>query len=192
MDPPRIPWSRLRPAALCRPPERLVLKLTGLPMRVLDRLTAVVALVFVLAGLGAPVPGETPEAGAVVTSAHRSTIHGTPSDPPPPPDGRPVSAPVTTSDRPAAPPSGDLRAVVAHFVHPATASDARADLCGRNRGGHRVCVVASDGPDDLFRAAPVDIGSTPDTAVAPTHYRQPAVPLPPRGTLPTRAPPTRA
>ncbi|MFC0508855.1 hypothetical protein [Micromonospora costi] len=160
-------------------------------MRVLDRLTAVVALAVVLAGLGAPVRAEGPEPSALVTSAHRSIIHAAPSVPPPAPDGRPVAAPCTTADRFAAPSSGDRQAAVAHLV-PAAPSVVRADLCGGIRGDQRVCVVASDGPDDLVRAAPAGIGGTPDTAVTLTHYRQPAVPLPPRGTLPARAPPTRA
>ncbi|MGK5741355.1 hypothetical protein [Micromonospora sp. URMC 103] len=159
-------------------------------MRVLDRLTAVVALAIVLAGLGAPVRAEDPEPGALVTSTHRSIIHAAPSVPSAALDGRPVAAPGTPADRFAAPPPGDDQAAVAHVV-PATPLDARADLCGGNPGDQRVCVVASDGPDDLFRAAPAGIGGTSDTAVVPAHYREPAVPLPPRGTLPTRAPPTR-
>ena len=58
-------------------------------MRVLDRLTAVVAaLAFVLVGLGAPAHGETPNPGAVVTAAHRSIVHDAPSVRPP--DGRPA------------------------------------------------------------------------------------------------------
>ncbi|MCW3818018.1 hypothetical protein ONA91_26565 [Micromonospora sp. DR5-3] len=157
-------------------------------MRVFDRLTAVVvALAFVLAGLGVPGRGETPEPGAVVTAAHRSIVHDAPSALPP--HGRPVD--VTTSDRPA-PPSGDPRAVVARLAHLDAPSDVWTALPDGNRGDHRAGVVSNDGPDDLLPAALVRVGGTPDPAAAPTRYRQPAVPLPPRGTLPTRAPPTVA
>lgn len=157
-------------------------------MRVLDRLTAVVvALTLVLAGLGAPGHPETPEPGAVLAAAHRSIAHDVPSAPPP--HGRPVG--VTTPDRPA-PPSGDPRAVVARPARPDAPSAAWTALSGGNGGDHRAGVVANDGLDDLLPAAKVRAGGTPDRAVAATGYRQPAVPLPPRGVLPTRAPPAVA
>ncbi|MFU8851643.1 hypothetical protein ACNAW0_11775 [Micromonospora sp. SL1-18] len=146
-------------------------------MRVLDRLTAVVvALAFVLVGLGAPARGETPAPGAVVTAAHRSIVY---------------DWPVATPARPA-PPPGDPRVVVARLAHPDAPPDARTELSGGNRGDHRAGVVLTDGPDDLLPAAPVRVGDPPDRVVAAPRYRPPAVPLPPGGTLPTRAPPARA
>ncbi|MEU8260026.1 hypothetical protein AB0C02_05325 [Micromonospora sp. NPDC048999] len=142
-------------------------------MRVLDRLAAVVvALAFVLVGLGAPARGEAPEPGAVVTAAHRSI----------------VNAPVATPDRPA-PPPGDPRAVVAR---PDAPSDARTDFSGGDRGDHRAGVVLTDGPDDLLPAAPGCLDGPPDRVVAATRYRPPAVALSPRGARPTRAPPSAA
>ncbi|MGC1210206.1 MAG: hypothetical protein WA890_02915 [Micromonospora sp.] len=156
-------------------------------MRVLDRLTAVaVAMAFVLVGLGAPIRGGTPLPGAVVTAAHRSIVHDAP--PVVPPDARHVDAPVTTPER-AVPQSGDPRAVVGRLVHPDAPSDTRAEALGGLRGDHRAGVALTDGPDDLLLDAPVRIGGTPISTVAPTRYRQPAAPLPPGGTLPTRAPP---
>ncbi len=139
-------------------------------MRVLDRLTAVVvALAFVLVGLGVPGPGETPEPGAVVTAAQS----------------------VATPDRPV-PPPGDPRAVVARLAHPDVAPDARAEFSGEDRGDHRAGIFLTDGPDDLLPAAPVRVDGPPARVVASIRYRQPAVSLPPRGTLPTRAPPSAA
>ncbi|MGY0006528.1 hypothetical protein [Micromonospora sp. I033] len=120
-------------------------------MRVLDRLTAVVvALAFVLAGVGAP--AKTLEPGAVGIAAHRSIVH----------DG-PAQAP----------------------------SELWTEFSGGPGGDHRAGVASGDGPDDLLPAAPARVG-TPTPAAAATRYRQPAVPLPPRGTLPARAPPTVA
>ncbi|MEV0716380.1 hypothetical protein [Asanoa sp. NPDC050611] len=139
----------------------------------------VAASAFVLVGLGAPANPATPERGAVITAAHRSIVHEAPS------------APAATSDGPA-PTSGNSRAVVSLLVHLAASSHPRADLSGRDRGDHPAGVDCTDGPDDLFPAAPVGIGGTLDPAVASPHYRQPGVPLPPGGTLPTRAPPTYA
>ena len=156
-------------------------------MRVLDRLTAVaVAMAFVLIGLGAPVRGETPLPGAVVTAAHRSIVHDAP--PVVPPEARHVDAPVTTPE-PAVPPSGDPRALVDRLGHRDAPPDARAEAPGGLRGDHRAGVGLTDGPDDLLLDVPVRAGGTPTAAVASTSYRQPAAPLPPRGTLPTRAPP---
>ncbi|MFR9780389.1 hypothetical protein ACL02O_30620 [Micromonospora sp. MS34] len=159
-------------------------------MRVLDRLTAVVvALAFVLAGLGVPVRGETLEPGAVVTAAHRSIVHDGPSVLPP--DGRSVDAPVTTPGRPA-PPSGDPRAVVARLTLPDAPSELWTELSGGPCGDHRAGVATCDGPDDLLPAASSRVGGTPQSVVAPTRYREPAVSLPPRGSLPSRAPPALA
>jgi len=125
----------------------------------------------------------------VVTAAHRSIVHEARSVLPP--DGRPVDAPATTSDGPA-PTSGNSRAVVSLLVHLAASSDPGVDLSSGNRGHYPAGVDCTDGPDDLFPAAPVGIGGTLDPAVASPHYRQPGVPLPPGGTPPTRAPPTYA
>ncbi|MFJ8580156.1 hypothetical protein [Micromonospora sp. NPDC093277] len=145
-------------------------------MRVLDRLTAVVALALVLVGLGVPTRAETPEPGAVVTAAHRPVV---------------VDAPAATPDRPA-PPPGDPRVVVARPAHLDAPSDARTAVSGGNRGDHRAGVVLTDGPDDLLLAVPVRVAGPSDQAVVPIRYRSPAVPLPPRGALPTRAPPPAA
>ncbi len=159
-------------------------------MRVLDRLTTVVvALAFVLVGLGAPAHGETPDPGAVVTAAHRSIVHDGPSVLPP--SGRSVDVPVTTPGRPV-PHSGDPRAVGARLTHPDAPSELRTELSGGPGGDHRAGVVTSDGPDDLLPAAPLRVGGTPHAVVAPACYREPAVPLPPRGSLPSRAPPVLA
>ncbi|MFE9688396.1 hypothetical protein [Micromonospora sp. NPDC005806] len=158
-------------------------------MRVLDRLTAVVvALAFVLTGLGMPACGETPEPGAVVTAAHRSIVHDGPSVLPP--DGWSVDATVTTPGRPA-PPSGDPRVVGARLTHPDAPSELWTELSGGPCGDHRAGVV-TDGPDDLLPAAPLRVGGAPRSVVASTRYREPAVPLPPRGSLPSRAPPALA
>ncbi|MCW3843831.1 hypothetical protein ONA70_27405 [Micromonospora yasonensis] len=177
-------------------------------MRVLDRFAAVVvALAFVLAGLGAPCCGETLEPGAVVTAAHRSIVHDGPSVLPPdgrsgrrlqlgvsdaaPRPGAVVDAPVTTPGRPT-PPSGDPRAVGARLTPPDAPSELWTEVSGGPRGDHRAGVVTSDGPDDLLPAAPLRVGGAPQPVVAPTRYGQPAVSLPPRGSLPSRAPPALA
>ncbi|WP_319463876.1 hypothetical protein [Micromonospora sp. RTP1Z1] len=159
-------------------------------MRVLDRLTAVaVAMAFVLIGLGAPASAETHLPGAVVTAAHRSIVHGEPHVGPP--DARHIAAPVTTPHRPA-PPPGDPRAVMDRLGRPDAPSNPRLQVAGGPCGDHRAGVGPTDGPDDLLLGVPVRVGGTPVSVVAPTRYRQPAVPLPPRGTLPTRAPPATA
>lgn len=156
-------------------------------MRVFDRLTSVaVALVLVLVGLGVPVGAETHLPGAVVTAAHRSIVHDAPHGSPP--DGRRVDAPVTTP-APSAPPSGDPRAVPARLAQPDAPSYAWVEALGGPGGDHRAGVGSTDGPDDLLLDAPVPIVGTPAFGVVPAPYRGPAVPLPPRGTLPTRAPP---
>ncbi|MFE9653687.1 hypothetical protein [Micromonospora sp. NPDC006431] len=177
-------------------------------MRVFDRLTAVVvALAFVLVGLGVPAHGETPGPGVVVTAAHRSIGQDTPSVPAPdgrarqplqlgasdtaPRPGAVVDAPVTTPGR-TAPPSGDPRAVVARPAPPEAPPDLRTELLGGQCGDHRAGVVSTDGPDDLLPAPPVPVGGSPHPGLAPTRYRPPALPLPPRGTLLARAPPTVA
>ncbi|MFE9200573.1 hypothetical protein [Micromonospora sp. NPDC007230] len=135
-------------------------------MRVFDRLTAVVvALAFVLVGLEAPAHGETPGPGAAVTAAHRSIGHDTPSV--------------------------DPRAVVVRPAPPDTPPDLRTELLGGPCGDHRAG-VSTDGPDDLLPAPPVPVGGPPHPGLAPTRYRPPALPLPPRGTLLARAPPTVA
>ncbi|MGR6322049.1 hypothetical protein Q2K19_15420 [Micromonospora soli] len=158
-------------------------------MRVLDRLTAVVvALAFVLAGLGAPACGETLDPGAVVTAAHRSIVHDGPSVLPP--DGWSVDAPVTTPSSPA-PPSGDPRAVGARLTHPDAPSELWTEVSGGPCGDHRAGVV-TDGPDDLLPAAPPRVDDTSAPDLVATGYRQPAVPLPPRGSPSGRAPPAVA
>ncbi|MEU4481488.1 hypothetical protein AB0F68_26015 [Micromonospora sp. NPDC023966] len=122
-------------------------------MRVLDRLTAVVAaLAFVLAGLGAPACAEALEHCATGTAAHRSIVHDGPGHAPP---------------------------------------ELRTEFSGAPCGDHHAGVASGDGPDDLLAAVPPRVG-TPTPATPTTHYRQPAVPLPPRGTLPARAPPAAA
>ncbi|NES12728.1 MULTISPECIES: hypothetical protein [Micromonospora] len=174
-------------------------------MRALDRLTAaVVALAFVLAGLGAPGRGETLEPGAVVIAAHRSIVHDGPSALPP--DGRSlrrlqlgasaprpgvVDASATTPERPA-PPSVDPRAAGARLTHPGAPSELWTEFSGGPGGDHRAGVATSDGPDDLLLAVPLRVVGTPRSVVAPTRYREPAVSLPTRGSRPSRAPPARA
>ncbi|MFI7428655.1 hypothetical protein ACIBPB_16865 [Micromonospora sp. NPDC049836] len=173
-------------------------------MRVLDRLTAAVAaLAFVLAGLGAPAVEGTPDPGAVVTAAHRSIVHDGPSVLLP--DGRTgrrlplgvsdaaprrgvvVDTPVSLPDRPT-PPPGDPRAVDVRRT-PSDAPPVRwTEFLGGPGGDHRAG-VESDGPDDLLLVAPVRVDGTPAETVAAIRYRQPALPLPPRGTLSGRAPP---
>ncbi|MFG2057677.1 hypothetical protein ACGFI9_27005 [Micromonospora sp. NPDC048930] len=177
-------------------------------MRVLDRLTAVVvALAFVLAGLGVPVRGETLQPGAVVTAAHRSIVHDGPSVLPPdgrsgrrlqlgasdaaPRPGAVVDASAATPGRPA-PPSGDPRAVGARLTHPDAPSELWTEVSGGPGGDHRAGVVTSDGPDDLLPAVPLRVGGAPHSVAAPPRYREPAVSLPPHGSLPSRAPPALA
>lgn len=176
-------------------------------MRALDRLIAVVvALAFVLAGLGAPGRGETLEPGAVVIAAHRSIVHDGPSALPPdgrsvprlrfgasdpaPRPGAVVKASAATPVSPA-PPSGDPRAVGARLTHPDAPSEWWTGLSGGPGGDHRAGLATSDGPGDLRLAAPLRVVGTPQSAVAPTRYREPALALPIRGSLPSRSPPTR-
>ncbi|MGW9196261.1 hypothetical protein [Micromonospora chersina] len=117
-------------------------------MRAFDRLsTVVVALVFVLAGLGAPACAESHQPGAV-TAAHRSIHH------------------------------------VAHAP-----SELWTEFSGGPCGDHRAGVTAGDGPDDVLPAAPPRVGGTPERVAVAIHRRQPALPMPPRGTLATRGPP---
>ena len=144
-SPPRSP----SPARGLRPPARAVpLVLAGWPMRVCDRLSAVVvALAFMLAGLGAPACAETRRPGAVVTAAHRSAVHDAPHIHPP--DVRPVAAPVTTSHLPAAP-SGDRRVVGERPAHLGTPPAPRVRGVGGPCGDHRAGVGQTDGPDDLL------------------------------------------
>ncbi|SBT47426.1 hypothetical protein [Micromonospora auratinigra] len=159
-------------------------------MRAFDRLTAVVvALAFVLIGLGTPVRGENPEAGAVVTAAHRSIVHDGPSVLPP--GGRSVDVPVTTPGRPT-PPSGDPRAAGVRRTPTGAPSERWTALSEGPGGDHRAGVVTNDGPDDLLLALPVRVGGASTSVVAPTGYRQPAVPLPTHGSRPGRAPPVPA
>jgi hypothetical protein len=159
-------------------------------MRVCDRWYAVVvALAFVLAGLGAPACAETSQPGAVVTAAHRSIGPGGPAVPPP--DVRSVAAPVTPPQL-SAPPSGDPRVAGAYVVRPGTPPEPGAEAVGGPCGDHRAGVGATDGPDDLLLAAPSRLDDATVSVLAVARYRQPAVPLPPRGTLPTRAPPVTA
>ncbi|WP_446216852.1 hypothetical protein [Micromonospora sp. IBHARD004] len=159
-------------------------------MRVCDRLNAVVvALAFVLAGLGAPACAETQLPGAVVTAAHRSIVHD--ASHVVRPDVRCVVAPVTTP-HPAAPPSGDPRVVGARHAHPDTPSELRAEVPGGPCDDHRAGVGQADGPDDLLLGAPLRVDGTTVAVLAAIRYRPPVVPLPPRGVLPTRAPPATA
>lgn len=159
-------------------------------MRVCDRLSAVVvALAFILAGLGAPACAETRLPGAVVTAAHRSAVHDAPHVHPP--DVRPVAAPVTTSHLPAAR-SGGPRVVGERPAHPGTPLEPRVRGAGGPCGDHRAGVGQTDGPDDLLLGAPARVDGTTPGVLAAVRYRPPAVPLSPRGTLPTRAPPATA
>ncbi|MFG2108683.1 hypothetical protein [Micromonospora chersina] len=158
-------------------------------MRAFDRLSTVVAaLAFVLAGLGAPACAESHQPGAVVTAAHRSIHHV--GHAVLPPDGRAVDTPVTPPDRPA--PSGDPRAAGV----PRTPGHAPSELWTEFSGGpcrdHRAGVTAGDGPDDVLPAAPPRVGGTPERVAVAIHRREPALPLPPRGTLATRGPPASA
>ncbi|MDZ5445680.1 hypothetical protein U2F26_23590 [Micromonospora sp. 4G57] len=159
-------------------------------MRVCDRLSAVVvALAFVLAGLGAPACAEAHLPGAVVTAAHRSIAHD--ASHVVPPDVRRIVAPVA-APHPAAPPSGDLRVVGERHAHPDTPPELRAEVPGGPCGDHRAGVGQADGPDDLLLGAPLRVDGTTVAVLAATPYRPPVVPLPPRGTLLTRAPPATA
>ncbi|MFC0007006.1 hypothetical protein [Micromonospora siamensis] len=156
-------------------------------MRVFERLSAVaVALAFVLAGLGAPACAETHQPGAVVTAAHRSIVHD--ASHLPAGDARRVDAPVTTPHR-TVPATGDPRAVADRLARPGAPSELREGACGGPCGDHRAGVVTSDGPDDPLLGPPVRAGGPSTVVVAAPRYRAPAVPLPPRGTLPSRAPP---
>ncbi|SCF14201.1 hypothetical protein [Micromonospora mirobrigensis] len=156
-------------------------------MRVFERLSAVaVALAFVLAGLGAPACAETHQPGAVVTAAHRSIVHD--ASHVPDGDARRVDAAVTTSSR-TTPATGDPRAVVDRLARPGAPSELREGARGGPCGDHRAGVATGDGPDDPLLGPPVCAGGPPVAAVAAPRYRAPAVPLPPRGTLPSRAPP---
>jgi hypothetical protein len=159
-------------------------------MRVCDRLSAVVvALAFVLAGLGAPACAETHLPDAAATAAHRSIGHD--ASPVVPPGVRRVFAPVTTPHLPA-PPSGDPRVVGEPHARPGTPSELRAEVPGGPCADHRASAGQSDGPDDLLLGAPLRLDGTAVAVPAATRYQPPFVPLPPRGTLPTRAPPATA
>ncbi|MFG1657280.1 hypothetical protein ACGFIY_12185 [Micromonospora chersina] len=176
-------------------------------MRALDRLTTVVvALAFVLAGLGAPACAESHQPGAVVTAAHRSIHHV--GHAVLPPDGRAgrqlqlgasdaaprpevvVDTPVTPADRPA--PAGDPRAAGALRTLGHAPSELWTEFSGGPCGDHRAGVTAGDGPDDVVPAAAPRVGGTPERVAVAIHRRQPALPLPPRGTLATRGPPASA
>ncbi|MET8835361.1 hypothetical protein ABZV78_15775 [Micromonospora sp. NPDC004540] len=128
-------------------------------MRAFDRLsTVVVALAFVLAGLGAPACAESHQPGAVVTAAH----------------------------------AGDHRAAAALHAPGDAPPELRTAFSGGPCGDHRAGVTAGDGPDDVLPAAPPRIGGTPGRVAAAIRCRQPALLLPPRGTLATRGPPASA
>ncbi|MFI2646458.1 hypothetical protein [Micromonospora fulviviridis] len=154
-------------------------------MRAFDRLsTVVVALAFVLAGLGAPVCAESHQPGA----AHRSIHHV--GHAVLPPDGRAVDTPVTPPDRPA--PSGAPRAAGAPRTPGHAPSELWTEFSGGPCGDHRAGVTAGDGPDDVLPAAPPRVGGTLERVAVAIRCRQPALPLPPRGTLATRGPPASA
>ncbi|WP_262283145.1 hypothetical protein [Micromonospora sp. MA102] len=139
-------------------------------MRAVDRLSTVVAAVaFVLAGLGAPACAENHQPGAVVTAAHRSIDHG--GHAVLPPDGRAAAASRAPGDAP---------------------SELRTEFSGGPCGDHRAGVIAGDGPDDVLPAAQQRVGGTPEWVAAAIACPQPALPLPPRGTLATRGPPASA
>ncbi|WP_346538281.1 hypothetical protein [Micromonospora sp. DPT] len=159
-------------------------------MRVRDRMSAVViGLAFVLAGLGAPACAETHQPGAVVTAAHRSIVHDAPDVRPP--DVRPVAAPVATPHCPA-PPSGGPRFVGERPGYPGTPSGLWREAAGGPCGDHRAGAGQTDGPDEFLLGATARADSAAAFVVAPIRYRPPAIGLPPRGTLPTRAPPVTA
>lgn len=159
-------------------------------MRAVDRLSTVVAAVaFVLAGLGAPACAENHQPGAVVTAAHRSIDHG--GHALLAPDGRAVDTPVPRPDR-AAPPSGAPRAAAAPQAPGDAPSELRTEFSGGPCGDHHAGVTAGDGPDDVLPAAHQRVGGTPESAAAAIARPQPALPLPPRGTLATRGPPASA
>ncbi|MEU4370087.1 hypothetical protein [Micromonospora chersina] len=158
-------------------------------MRVFDRLsTVVVALAFVLAGLGAPACAESHQPGAVLTAAHLSIHHA--GHAVLLPDARAVDTPVTPPDRPA--PSGDPRAAGAPRPPGHAPSELWTEFCGGPCGDHRAGVTAGDGPDDVLPAASPRVGGRPARVVVAIHRREPALPLPPRGTLATRGPPASA
>ncbi|WNM42741.1 hypothetical protein RMN56_15960 [Micromonospora halotolerans] len=160
-------------------------------MRAVDRLSTVVAAVaFVLAGLGAPACTENHQPGAAVTAVQRSIDHG--GHAVLPPDGRAaVDTPVPTPGR-AAPPSGDPRAAAAPRAPGDAPSELRTEFSGGPCGDHRAGVTAGDGPDDVLPAAYQQVGGRPEWVAAAIARPQPALPLPPRGTLATRGPPASA
>jgi hypothetical protein len=128
-------------------------------MRAVDRLsTVVVAVAFVLAGLGAPACAEHHQPGAVVTAAHAG-------------DHRPAAALHAPGDAP---------------------SELGTEFSGGPCGDHRAGVPAGDGPDDVLPAAPPRVGGALERVAVGVTRRQPALPLPPRGTLATRGPPAAA
>ncbi|MFC0031215.1 hypothetical protein ACFFMM_16985 [Micromonospora chaiyaphumensis] len=128
-------------------------------MRAVDRLsTVVVAVAFVLAGLGAPACAEHHRPGPMATAVH----------------------------------AGDHRAAAAPDAPGHASPELRTEFSGGPCGDHHAGVTAGDGPDDVLPAAPPRIGGTPERVAVPVTRRQPALPLPPRGTLATRGPPVSA
>ncbi|NES31147.1 hypothetical protein GCE86_21510 [Micromonospora terminaliae] len=132
-------------------------------MRAVDRLsTVVVALAFVLAGLGAPGCANHHPPGATVTAAHAAAHVG---------EHGAAAAPHAPGDAP---------------------PELRTAFAGGPCGDHRAGVTVGDGPDDVLPAAPPRVGGTPERVAVTSTRGQPALPLPPRGTLATRGPPASA
>ncbi|MET7805927.1 hypothetical protein [Micromonospora chersina] len=71
-------------------------------------------------------------------------------------------------------------------------SELCTDFSGGPCGDHRAGVTAGDGPDDVLPAAPPRVGGTPERVTVAIHRGEPALPVPPRGTLATRGPPASA
>lgn len=148
-------------------------------MRVRDRLSVIVAMAFVLAGLGAPACPETHQPGGAVTAAHRSIVHVAPL----------VTDQAATPHCPV-PRSRDPRVVEVSSAY--LSSGPPVEAVGGSCGDHRARTSQTDGPDDPLPGVALRIEDAAVTVLSANHYRPPALPLPPRGTVPARAPPTTA
>ncbi|PTA44438.1 hypothetical protein [Micromonospora sp. RP3T] len=152
-------------------------------MRVRDRLTAVVVtLAFVLAALGSaagPPAAALPAAAPPAVGPSAVGVHTL--DP---------SAVDRNSVGPAAVvPASGCRAgpVASHGAYP---QQRCAELSGGWWGDRRGGLAYGDGPDEPLPTAPPRVaGPVMSARLAPGH-RSPARPLPPRGALAARAPPT--